>query len=56
MYEPPGVGIPLSPKIRENLEIEEGNGTVMEIILSRSDVPVPRVDSLRSQRRPESAR
>ena len=49
MYEPPGDGVPVTEKQRKQFHIPEGNGTVMEIILSRPDVPVPRVDTLRFQ-------
>ncbi|NOH12982.1 MAG: hypothetical protein HND51_15180 [Chloroflexi bacterium] len=47
MYEPPGEAVPVTEKQRKQYQIPEGNGTVMEIILSRPDVPVPRVDTLR---------
>lgn len=47
MYDPPEEGVAVTEKLRTQLEIPRGNGTVMEIILSRPDVPVPLIDSLR---------
>lgn len=47
MYDPPGEAAPVTEEQRQKLGIPSGNGTVMEIIISRDDVSVPRVDSLR---------
>jgi len=34
--------------LREKYEIPEGNGTIIEIIVSRDDVKVPQFDNLRN--------
>jgi hypothetical protein len=47
MYEPAGQGIPVTPEMREQYQIPRGNGTELEIIISRPDVPVPLFDTLR---------
>lgn len=47
MYEPAGQGGPATKEMREEYQIPRGNGTVLEIIISRPDVPVPLFDTLR---------
>lgn len=40
--------IPAQPHLREEFNIPEGNGTEVEIIVSREDVKVPQFDNLRN--------
>jgi hypothetical protein len=47
MYEPPTEGIAVTEKHRKKYQIPQGNGTMMDIVISRDDVPIPRIDSLR---------
>ncbi len=47
MYNPPGIPEVATPEIRQKYAIPEGNGAIMEIFISRPDVPVPLYDSLR---------
>jgi hypothetical protein len=47
MYDPPDDILPVTEKLREKYQIPHGNGTIMEILVSRPDVPIPRIDSLR---------
>lgn len=47
MYEPAGEGRPVELEDREQYQIPRGNGTVIEIIISRPEVPVPLYDTLR---------
>ncbi len=47
MYEPPANPVPVTDDLRRKYQIPSGNGTLIEIIISRPDVTVPRFDSLR---------
>ncbi|TAK14788.1 MAG: hypothetical protein EPO32_00415 [Anaerolineae bacterium] len=47
MYDPPDEPRPVTEKQRKSLDIPGGNGTVLEIIISRSDVSVPLIDTLK---------
>lgn len=46
MYDPPDEPIPATEKHRKALDMP-GNGTVLEIIISRQDVSVPLIDTLK---------
>ncbi|MBW8012566.1 MAG: hypothetical protein FVQ83_15230 [Chloroflexi bacterium] len=47
MYAPPKAPQQATENLREKHQIPSGNGTIMEIIISRQDVPIPRLETLR---------
>lgn len=47
LYEPSDAPVYANLALRKKYEIPVGNGTVIELVLSRPDVPVPQIDSVR---------